>query len=93
METGRCSTRRIVVSGTLSGQYSLKHHYEATKGFLVTNPSMLLDIRTKMVVFILKLTMYVPTSRQISLRIYRLCNTRRANVQRQFLPSRSKLLQ
>jgi hypothetical protein len=82
METGRCSTRRIVVSGTLSAEQTLKHHYEATKGFLVTNPSMLLDTRTKMVVFILKLSMYVPTYRQISLCMYRLCNTRRANVQR-----------
>jgi len=82
METGRCSTRRIVISVTLSAEHTLKHHYEATNGFLVTNPSMLLDTRTKMVVFILKLTIYVPTSRQISLCMYRLCNKRRANVQR-----------
>ena len=69
METGRCSTRRIVISATLSVEHTLKHHYEATNGFLVTNPSMLFDIRTNMFVFILKLTIYVPTSRQMSFRI------------------------
>jgi len=81
METGRCSTRRIVLSVTLSAEHTMKHHYEATKCFLVTNPSMLLETRTKILVFILKLTIYVPTSRQISLCMYRLCDTRKANVQ------------
>jgi len=82
METGRCSTRRIVISVTLSAEHTMKHHYEATKGFLlVTNPSIRLDIRIKKVVFILKLTIYVPTSRQISFLMYRLCDTRKASAQ------------
>jgi len=59
MESGRCSTRRIVLSVTLSAEHTLKHHYEATKGFLVTNPSMLLDKSTKMVAFTLKLKIYL----------------------------------
>ena len=52
-----------VVSETVSAEHTLKHHYDTTKGFPVTKPSMLLDIRIKFMVFILRQKLFVLTSR------------------------------
>jgi len=66
-----------VVSLAVGFEHAMKHLHEKTKGFPVTKPSMLLDIRSKTAVFtrILKQKIFVPTSRKIYLRMYRLCNT------------------
>ena len=67
----------IVVSVRVGVEHTMKHLHETTKGLPVTKPSMLLDVYSKPAVFtrILKQKIFVPTSRQISLRMYRLCNT------------------
>jgi hypothetical protein len=45
---------RTVISVTVRAEHTLKHLEETIKGFLVTTPSMTLDIRTRSAVFILK---------------------------------------
>jgi predicted thioesterase len=53
-----------VVSLAVGVEHNIKHLPETTKGFPVTKPSMLLDIRSKQAVFtrILKQKIFVPTS-------------------------------
>jgi len=51
-----------VVSATVRDEHTLKHHYDTTKGFPVTKPSMMLDISIKFMVFILRQKIFVSTS-------------------------------
>ena len=67
IETGRCSTMLTVVSVTVSVEHTFRLLHETTKGFPVTKPSMLSDIRTKPAVFILKQKIFVPNNRGSSL--------------------------
>jgi len=75
METGRCSTRPIVVSVTVGVEHTMELLHETTKGFPVTKPLMLLVICTKSAVFILKQKIFVPNSGRRSLRIQRIPHT------------------
>jgi hypothetical protein len=51
-----------VISVTVSAEHTLRHLHETTKGFLVTTPSMMLDIRNRPAVFILKQKKYICTN-------------------------------
>ena len=48
-----------VVSATVSAEHTLQYHYDKNKGFPVTKPSMLLDIRIKFIVFIFSKKKYL----------------------------------
>jgi hypothetical protein len=52
---------RTVISVTVNSEHNLKHLHETTNGFLVTTPSMMMDIRNMLAVFILKQKKYIYT--------------------------------